>query len=160
MKRISLESTMEVYASVDELSPQDANLLKRAKEAVSDAYAPYSNFRVGAALRLKNDKIFIGNNQENAAYPICLCAERVALFAAASVYPKEPVVSLAVTASSASKLLTDPVTPCGSCRQSISETEFRFKTPIRLIMQGETGEIYIMNSIKGLLPLTFNAEFL
>ena len=160
MKRISLESTMEVYASVDELSPQDANLLKRAKEAVSDAYAPYSNFRVGAALRLKNDKIFIGNNQENAAYPICLCAERVALFAAASVYPKEPVVSLAVTASSASKLLTDPVTPCGSCRQSISETEFRFKTPIRLIMQGETGEIYIMDSIKGLLPLTFNAEFL
>ena len=111
-------------------------------------------------MRLKNDKVFSGSNQENAAYPLCLCAERVALSAAGNAFPKEPVVALAVTATSPSRAIKEPVSPCGSCRQAIAETEFRFKTPVRIIMQGESGEIYCTNSIKVLLPLSFSADSL
>ncbi len=160
MKKLSLTSTVEVYSSIEELSDQDAELLAQAKKAIDNAYAPYSKFKVGAALRLANGEVFLGNNQENAAYPLCLCAERVALFYAASKHPDVPVKALAISAKSGSKPLTDPVTPCGSCRQTIFESEFRNQTPIRLIMQGETGDIYCMNSIREILPLTFTADFL
>jgi len=160
MKKITFNTSIEVYSNNSELKETDASLLKEAKEAVNHAYAPYSQFKVGAAVLLENGTTVIGNNQENAAYPLCLCAERVALFAAASQYPDVPVKAIAISAKSQNKKLNTPVAPCGSCRQAIYESEFRGKSPIRLIIQGETGDIYCMDTIKDLLPLTFNADFL
>ncbi len=160
MKILSLNANIEVYENVEELSRADASLLEVAKKSLEDAYAPYSKFKVGAALRLKNGKIIIGSNQENAAFPVTLCAERVAIFAAASQYPNEAIEAIAITAKSGSHLVNKPVTPCGSCRQVIHESEYRFQHPIRVILHGETGEVYVLDSIKDILPLTFDAHFL
>jgi len=160
MKILSLNTNIEVYENVEELNRADATLMEAAKKALEDAYAPYSKFKVGAALRLKNGKIIIGSNQENAAFPVTLCAERVAIFAAASQYPHEAIEALAITAKSGSRLVDKPITPCGSCRQVIHESEYRFKQPIRVILYGETGEVYVLETIKDILPLTFDANFL
>jgi len=160
MKKITFTSSIEVYSNNSELKEEDSTLLQVAREAVADAYAPYSQFKVGAAVLLENGKTVIGNNQENAAYPLCLCAERVALFAAASQYPNVAVKALAISAKSHNQTLDKPVAPCGSCSQAIYESEFRGKTAIRLIIQGETGEIYCLDTVKDILPLTFNADFL
>lgn len=111
-------------------------------------------------MRLRNGKVIIGSNQENAAFPVTLCAERVAIFAAASQYPDEAIEALAITAKSGNHVVNKPVTPCGSCRQVIHESEYRFKQPIRVILHGETGEVYVLESIKDILPLTFDAHFL
>jgi len=160
MKKITFTSSIEVYSKTSELKDDDASLLQVAREAVAHAYAPYSQFKVGAAVLLENGLTIPGNNQENAAFPLCLCAERVALFAAASQYPNVTVKAIAISAKSHNQTLDRPVTPCGSCRQAIYESEFRGKSPIRLILQGETGEIYCIDSVKDILPLTFNADFL
>ena len=132
--------------------------MESATKAIENAYAPYSAFKVGAAVLLENDEIITGNNQENVAYPSGLCAERVALFYAASIYPEVTVKTIAVTASAVHFDLSEPVTPCGSCRQVMSETENRFESPIRIIMRGESGKIYITKGINNLLPLMFHAE--
>lgn len=160
MKILSLNANIEVYSGIKELNKADKALLKAAKKSLKDAYAPYSKFKVGAALRLKNGKVVIGSNQENASFPLTLCAERVAIFAAAAKYPTEAVEAIAITATSGSQVLDKPVTPCGSCRQVISESEYRFKQDIRVILHGEKGEVYVLHSIKDILPLTFDANFL
>jgi len=160
MKILSLNAKIEVYENVEELNRADASLLEAAKKSLEDAYAPYSKFKVGAALRLKNGKIIIGSNQENAAFPVTLCAERVAIFAAAAQYPNEAIEAVAITAKSSSHVVDKPVTPCGSCRQVIHESEYRFQKAIRVILHGETGEVYVIESIKDILPLTFDAHFL
>lgn len=157
---MTFTTSIEVYSNVSELIETEASLLTVAKNAVEHAYAPYSKFKVGAAVLLENGETVHGNNQENAAYPLCLCAERVALFAAASLYPNVPVKTIAISAKSQNQVLDKPVTPCGSCRQAIYESEFRCKNDIRIVIQGETGDIYCVNTIKDLLPLTFNADFL
>lgn len=143
---------------ITDLDTADRQLLEKAGEAALRAYAPYSGFRVGAALRLKNGKIVDGNNQENAAYPSGLCAERVAIFSASSQYPDEIVESIAITIDTDSKKVVKPVPPCGACRQVIAEYEHKQGRKIRIIFAGETGHIVQVDGIENLLPMTFNSN--
>ena len=99
-----------------------------------------------------------GSNQENAAYPLCLCAERVAIAAADSVYPGVPIIAIAITAKSLNQVVDSPVSPCGACRQVICETEGKHQTPMRIILQGETGKVYVLSSGNDLLPLSFDGS--
>jgi cytidine deaminase len=122
------------------------------------AYAPYSHFNVGAAVLLANGKIVKGNNQENASYPVGLCAERVAIFSAGANYPGIPVEAIAVIATSDHFHLDRPVPPCGACRQAIAEYEHRYNKKIKMIMAGETGKVLLSESIENLLPYQFNAD--
>ncbi len=151
---------MQVFEFAHQLPDEDQLLLEKAKEAVGDAYAPYSRFRVGSAIRLRNGKIIKGSNQENASFPLCLCAERVAIAAADSNFPREAVVAVAVTAKSSNQVIDKPIAPCGACRQVICETENKHGHDIRIIMQGESGEIYVLQSGKDLLPLSFDGSYL
>lgn len=155
-----LEIKYTIYDTIEALPKEEQQLLKASKEALKSAYAPYSNFLVGAALLLQNGEQVIGNNQENAAYPLTLCAERVAIFSAASRYPTVPIEMIAITAKSPSQILNAPISPCGSCRQVIAESEFRHKNSIKIILQGETGSIYIFKTIQELLPFSFNQNYL
>lgn len=124
------------------------------------AYAPYSNFKVGAAILLDNGKIILGSNQENAAYPSGLCAERVAIFQAGSLYPDSKILKIAISAASDTSTTTEPIPPCGACRQSIAEFEIKQNTPIEIYFMGEEGLIYKSDSLKNLLPLLFDKKFL
>jgi cytidine deaminase len=127
---------------------------------VKTAHAPYSEFHVGAAVLLENGKIVTGNNQENAAYPSGLCAERVAIFYASAQYPNSAVKAIAVTVKSKNMVVSEPLSPCGACRQVIAEYENKSEKPIRIIMSGEKGPIYIAKSIESLLPLMFSKKYL
>ncbi len=138
------------------LEDSDRHLLKEAWAACESAYAPYSNFRVGASLRLANNLIVKGNNQENAAYPSGMCAERVAVFSAASMHPGIAIQTLAVVAKTDVFDLATPVTPCGSCRQVIAEYEMLSGIPIRILLQGNSDKIWILEGISNLLPLMFH----
>ena len=160
MEKRQLITDIEYYESEATLEEADALLLKKAKSALEKAYAPYSEFLVGCALRLKDGRFVLGNNQENASYPQGICAERVALFYAGAEYPDQPVVSLAVTVKNLHQVIPHPASPCGGCRQVIAETEFRYKQPIRIILQGETGPVVIVHSAEDLLPLAFNSDYL
>ena len=144
------------YDEVSELPLKEQHLLNKATEAALDAWAPYSEFKVGAAIVLGNGQIVIGNNQENAAYPSGLCAERVAVFSACAQFPQEKIKAIAVTAYSAKLKVSFPVPPCGACRQVLSECEGRFQSPIKLILRGEVGKILTVDSVASLLPLTFS----
>lgn len=144
----------------DELTLEDKELLKAAKEATYRSYAPYSHFSVGAALRLDNGQIITGSNQENCAYPSGLCAERTAVFNANANYPDNAVVSLCIAARDTRGNFTElPITPCGSCRQVLVETEHRYQKPIRIILYGTKG-LYIIDSAQDMLPVSFNASYL
>lgn len=160
MKEISITSSFTVYNSLEELSKDTQDLMSQAVEVRKKAYAPYSQFRVGAALLLDNGKIVLGSNQENAAYPSGLCAERVAIFYAGSLYPEAKILKLAITAASDTNQTTAPIPPCGSCRQSIAEYEIRQDTPIEIFFMGEIGEVYKSASLKNLLPFMFDKKFL
>lgn len=160
MKEISINTSFTVYQSVVEL-PQDVqSLMEQAVEIRKKAYAPYSKFRVGAALLLDNGKVVLGSNQENAAYPSGLCAERVAIFQSGAIYPEAKIVKMAISAASDTNKTTTPIPPCGACRQSISEYEFKQDYPIEIYFMGESGEVYLSKSISNLLPLTFDKNFL
>lgn len=139
---------------LDELMAEDALLAEEAQKATLLSYAPYSNFHVGAAVLLENGEIVRGANQENASYPCGICAERSALATAQNLYPGVPVVAIALTAESKGKTVSQPITPCGMCRQVISETQKRYKSGIRILMLSKT-EAIIANSIEELLPLAF-----
>jgi len=158
MKVKKINISYEEYKEDEKLLDTDMNLVEEAVDALSGSYAPYSEFHVGAALLLANGKIVRGSNQENAAYPSGLCAERVALFHASSEYPNQPVISLAITGKSDHFTTTDPITPCGSCRQVIAETEKRQGSEIRIIMKGEKGVTRIVEGIDSLLPMVFHEE--
>lgn len=160
MKEISINTSFIVYQSVAEL-PQDVqSLMEQAVEIRKKAYAPYSKFRVGAALLLDNGKVVLGSNQENAAYPSGLCAERVAIFQSGAIFPEAKIVKMAISAASDTNKTTTPIPPCGACRQSISEYEFKQEYPIEIYFMGESGEVYLSKSISNLLPLTFDKNFL
>jgi cytidine deaminase len=160
MKHININTTFAVFPSLTDL-PQDVHdLMTAAIEIRKTAYAPYSKFRVGAALLLDNGKIVLGSNQENAAYPSGLCAERVAIFHSGAIYPDAKILKLAVTAASDTNPTSSPIPPCGACRQSISEYEFKQDSPIEIYFMGEIGEVYQSDSIKNLLPLSFDKNFL
>lgn len=153
MEQIDINISIESY-QLGELSPQDQELVQAAIEATKNAYANYSRFYVGAALRLENGKIVIGANQENAAFPSGLCAERTAVFAAQANYPDSPIETLAIAGRNEKGVLPSPITPCGACRQVIQEIEDRYKKPIKILLYG-TQKIYCVRSVKDLLPLSF-----
>lgn len=160
MKKITVITEFSVFDSVQELPDEIQNLMKLAVEIRKNAYAPYSKFRVGTALLLDNGKIVLGSNQENAAYPSGLCAERVAIFQAGSIYPKAKIIKMAITAASDTNKTSSPIPPCGSCRQSIAEYEIKQETPIEIYFMGEIGAIYKSDSLKNLLPFMFDKKFL
>ena len=156
MKTIDLSIKIG-FGTFDELSADDQHLIQTAIAATENSYSPYSRFQVGAALRLANGKEVMGANQENAAFPSGLCAERSAIFAAQSNYPDQPVTALAIAARNEYGLMHDPIVPCGACRQVILEIEDRYKQPIRIFLYG-TGGVYVINTVKELLPLQFVSE--
>jgi cytidine deaminase len=138
----------------NELDSTEKNLVDAAKEAVSRAYVPYSHFHVGAAVLLANGEIVTGNNQENASYPMGLCAERTALFYANSRYPDAAVDTIAIAAFTEGDFLDEPITPCGGCRQVILEAQNRYRHPVKIILYGKK-QIYLIDKISDLLPLSF-----
>ncbi|WP_166920851.1 cytidine deaminase [Flavobacterium poyangense] len=160
MKEINFTSSFLSYDSFEELPADIQELMNQAVEIRKKAYAPYSQFKVGAALLLDNGKIVLGSNQENAAYPSGLCAERVAIFHAGSVYPEAKILKIAISAASDTNQTKAPIPPCGSCRQSIAEYEIKQDTPIEIYFMGEIGAIYKSASLKNLLPFMFDKKFL
>ena len=156
MKKLKLQLDLTEYLDQAELEQQDRDLLDYAWKACKNAYAPYSKFYVGAAVKMVNGEVITGNNQENAAFPSGLCAERVAIFAASSLYPGVAFESIAIVAQTDIFVLDEPVTPCGACRQVIAEYEQLAEKPIRIIMQSG-GRTYIADGITNLLPLVFKA---
>jgi len=158
MEELTLKSTI-IVAQYDELSQEDKELIDAAKKMTENSYAPYSKFKVGAAIRLANGLIVTGSNQENAAYPSGLCAERTTLFFANSQYPNQAVTDLAIAAQTNHSFTDSPCPPCGACRQVIKETEDRYHQPMRILLYGKKA-IYIIKGIKDLLPLQFNASFM
>ncbi|MCD8310453.1 MAG: cytidine deaminase [Prevotellaceae bacterium] len=157
MKELNLQITMKT-CTYEELDEAGRSLIDAAKEATHRSYSPYSHFSVGAAVRLTDGTIVTGSNQENAAYPSGLCAERTALFYAGSRYPDQPVEALAIAARNEKGLFTeDPVTPCGACRQVMLETEARSERPLLVLLYG-TRRVCLIEGVKSLLPLAFGTE--
>lgn len=138
----------------DELPPAEQALVQKAIDATNNSYARYSNFHVGAACLLENGNVVIGANQENAAFPSGLCAERTAIFAAQANHPEQPITTLAIAARNVNGLLKLPISPCGACRQVVLEIEDRYQRPVRILLYGTEG-IYVFESIKDLLPFSF-----
>jgi cytidine deaminase len=151
------EFSYEVFNSIDELNEKDAELLRTARDITRQAYAPYSKFHVGAAARLSNGEMLTGTNQENASYPVGICAERVLLSTISSLHPDTSIDSMAVSYNSASIKSDHPISPCGMCRQFLQEYEQRVGS-IRLILGGMEGKIFIISSASLLLPLAFTSE--
>lgn len=160
MKLIQLNTEISLYETMEELDAGDRFLMGKALEATLLSYSPYSHFKVGAAVELENGSIITAANQENAAYPLCLCAEQLALHQASVQYPNVKINSIAVTAHSITHPIDVPPPPCGSCRQVLTEYEFRHKQDIRIILGIPGGIHYVIESAKMLLPLHFNPEFL
>ena len=156
MEAKNINTTIYV-AKVEELDDKDRQLVETSIEATNNSYAPYSRFYVGAAVRLDNGIIIPGCNQENAAFGVTICAERTALFAAGAQYPKAKVEAIAITARNADGLLDEPVSPCGTCRQAMVETEKRSGKKLRILLNGKNS-VYIIEGIGALLPLTFSDE--
>ena len=157
MKDLTITSIIIKVYTFDELNKAEQDLMTSAMEATTRSYAPYSKFSVGAAALLANGIVVTGTNQENAAYPSGLCAERTTLFYANSQYPDQPVLTLAIAARTEKDFIDLPIPPCGACRQVILETEKRYKQPIRILLYGKK-EIYEVKSIGDLLPLSFDAS--
>ena len=160
MKKIEIAISITVFNEVAELSLEDKMLMDKAIDAREKAYAPYSKFKVGAALLLENNQIVLGNNQENAAYPSGMCAERVAIWKAGSEFPDVKIMKLAISASSLITKVDKPVGPCGACRQSLSEYEIKQKQPFEVLFMGEVGEIVKTESLLSLLPFSFDSSYL
>jgi cytidine deaminase len=154
MKTRELKIFVYEYGSIEELPEADRLLIISARKAAKSAYAPYSRFHVGTALLLANGEIICGNNQENAAFPTGLCAERLALFYAHARYPDVAVKAMAITALKHHSLVKEPVKPCGSCRQAMIESEYRFKQSIRIILDGKN-RIEVFEGTGNLLPYAF-----
>lgn len=148
-----------IECNENELSIGDAELVNRAREAAKNAYAPYSGFYVGAAALLDNGMIITGSNQENAAYPSGLCAERVALFSAVSNFRSNAITTIAIAAYNGLEFTAKPISPCGACRQVLLEYEKRQQTPIRIILYGKEA-VYTASSALSLMPLCFDSSYL
>lgn len=158
MKKKELKISYFEYDNINELESPDKDLLIAAKKSVNDAYAPYSKYYVGSAVQLENGEIICGNNQENVAYPSGLCAERVALFYVSSKYPNQKIMTIAITAKAGNFEITEPVAPCGACRQVLAEYQTKQNHPIKIIMMGETGKIKVISKVDDILPFMFHAE--
>lgn len=160
MELRKIDIAYKAYKSADELPALEQQLVQASREAAKRAYAAYSHFSVGAALLLDNGKIVEGNNQENAAYPSSICAERVAMFYASSLYPDAKVVTIAVTAFAQNFKLLKPITPCGACRQVMSEYEYKQQSNIKVLMTSDSQEVWEIESVEALLPLLFSSSML
>jgi len=160
MKKINVVASATVFDNITELPSEIQELMSKAVEAREKAYAPYSKFKVGVALLLENNQIILGNNQESAAYPSGICAERVAIWKASSEFPGIAVKKLVITASSLNNKVSKPVGPCGACRQTLSEYEINQKQPIEVYFMGEIGEIVMTTSLLSLLPFSFDSSYL
>lgn len=156
MKKVEFTLEYKMVDRMEELTESDKELLLQARVFCARSYSPYSKFAVGAAARLQSGKIVAGANQENASFPLCICAEQAVLSNCGSNHPNDPIVQLAVSAKSQIRPVEKPVSPCGACRQSILEYEIRQSQPIQIFLQGESGPIYIIDGVKNLLPLSFN----
>lgn len=160
MEKITVTTTFTAFKSTAELPKDIQTLMEKAVQIRNNAYAPYSKFKVGAAILLENGEIILGSNQENAAYPSGLCAERTAIFYAGANFPDSKILKMAISAASETSTTNSPIPPCGACRQSIAEYESKQNHPIEMYFMGETGEIYKSDSLKNLLPLMFDKNFL
>lgn len=158
MKKVEHQFNFEEYDSIEDLNEQDKWLLTEARKTTKNAYAPYSNFQVGAAARLNNGEIVTGSNQENASFPVGICAERVLLSAASSLYPGVPIQTIAISYHNDNGESKHPISPCGLCRQTLLEYESRFKQPIRLMLGGLEGKVYVIDKAARLLPLCFTSD--
>lgn len=156
MEKIIIKSELSLL-KFEELDDMSKALVKNAIEATDKSYSPYSHFKVGAALRLEDGTIVIGANQENAAFPVTMCAERAAIFNAQSNHPELAITAIAIAAKNIEGLVKTSVSPCGSCRQVILEMEQRYQRNIKILLCGTDG-IYVIDSIKDLLPLSFVDE--
>jgi cytidine deaminase len=157
MKKEEIKFTIAVYDSSDELNEDDAFLLSEARSVTQFAYAPYSNFQVGAVAQLVNGETVTGSNQENASYPAGICAERVLLSSAASQFPGVGIKTIAISYNNLKGKSDRPISPCGICRQSLVELEQRFGHPVRIILAGMEGKVQVIENAVSLLPLTFGA---
>lgn len=160
MKKEIIPIEIKIYEKEEELPKSFSNLLMQARLAAKDAYAPYSRFRVGAAVLLANGEIVKANNQENAAYPSGMCAERVALYYAHAAYPNVAVEAIAITALGEKAVIAEPLAPCGACRQVMAEAEKNSKQHMQVIMQGQEGPVMVVDSMKALLPFSFLDDYL
>lgn len=158
MQKQDYQFEFEIYDSIDELSEDDKWLLDEAREVTQHAYAPYSRFQVGAVAKLSNGEIISGTNQENASFPAGLCAERVVLASISSLFPKMAIESMAISYFNHNGESNHPITPCGICRQALQEFKDKTKAPVRLILGGMHGKVYIIQDAGLLLPLSFTSS--
>ena len=158
MKESKFEFNYNVFDSIDELPEDQRNLLSEARTITAQAYAPYSNFQVGAIAKLANGETVTGSNQENASFPVGLCAERVLLASVSSLFPKVPIETIAISYKSENVKSDHPISPCGICRQALQEYEGRINHSVQLILGGMTGPVYVIDSASRLLPLAFTSE--
>ena len=157
MDKEKYQFSYEVYNSAGELNEADAKLVKEAREITAAAYAPYSKFNVGAVARLVNGELVAGTNQENASYPVGICAERVLLASAATIHPNIAIDTMAISYNNTTGKSDHPISPCGMCRQSLVEYEERMNQPIRLILCGMEGKVIVVEKANSLLPLSFGS---
>jgi cytidine deaminase len=160
MKKVQIITEIEVYDEVGQIPEEVQHLMQKAQEARLKAYAPYSQFLVGAAIRIEDGSIVTGNNQENSSYPSGLCAERTAIYAAGANFPDQKILQIAITAGPKDRANAIPVPPCGACRQAIAEYEQKQKQSIEVYFMGKTGKVCKVDSLLKLLPLAFNRDFL
>lgn len=160
MKKINIAASGTLYESMQELSDEDRKLMEAAIQATENSYSPYSQFKVGAALLMEDDTIITGSNQENAAYPSGMCAERVAIWKAGATFPGKKVKKIAITAKSSNKTVDKPVGPCGACRQTLLEYEINQEEPMEILFMGEVGKVVKAESITALLPFSFDSSYL
>lgn len=158
MKENKFEFNYTVYDNIAELPEEYQWLLNEAREVTANAYAPYSKFQVGAVARMANGEIVAGSNQENASFPVGLCAERVLLASISSLFPRVPIDTIAISYRSELQKSDHPISPCGICRQSLQEFESRVSHPVQLVLGGMEGPVYVIDSASRLLPLAFTSE--
>lgn len=158
MNENKFEFQYEVYADSSELNEQDAMLLTEARKVTAQAYAPYSNFHVGAVALLDNGELVKGTNQENASYPVGICAERVLLGSAAILHQDVAINTIAISYNSKEIKSDHPISPCGMCRQALLEYETRTSKPIRLILSGQEGKAFVIKTASYLLPFAFTSD--
>lgn len=160
MKQQTIQTNFTSYDSPEELPESDFELLQLAKKSLENSYSPYSNFKVGAAVLLRNGLLLGGSNYENASYPLCICAEQTVITTAANMHPGVAPIAIAISIRNPRQVIDRPGLPCGGCRQVICETELKNKQPMRVILQGETGPVFIFEQGLDLLPLAFDKTFL
>ena len=156
----TFSTTYKSYGSIDELIPVDKKLLKNAEEILEQAYSVYSGFSVGAAALLDNGEIIVANNQENIAYPSSMCAERVLFYFCKSNFPNCKIEKVAITVKAVEKIIDEPISPCGACRQVMFEYERNQQNSIKILLKGEVGKVFELSSIEDLLPLAFKTDIL